>query len=1255
MSTIEIIKQKILLLDPKSFQDMCLSYLKLERDDLSNPTGLGGKPGTRKTRRGTPDIYFITLENKYIFVECTTQADALFQKIREDIKKCLDKSAIELNKKELIEIICCHTSSSIKPSQDLELRKLCRDSGVRLTLIGIDQFAEDLFSKYPWLAKTHLGLEVDTDQIFFYDSFIEQYNSKKLSAPIHDHFFFREQEIEHIDTAFQLHDIVVLHGVAGAGKTRLALHYAKTHSDKYKMKLLCILSRGLSLYEDLKKHIYRPGDYFLFVDDANELTDLKQIIEYATKTNEGYNVKILLTVRDYTLKNTENTVREIATPYLLPVRIFTDEEIRELLRETLGIVNRRYLDRIVAIAEGNARLAILAGEIARNENRLDSIRDVSNLYDEYFGSVLENYKLFQNDDIGIVAGIVAFLGPSTLAPLYKILPTLLMDRMQEHPFLNCVRKLSNDEILDLFHDTAVKFPDQSLSNYVLKHVFFDKKLIDLSRMIKSSFHRFKNKTIESVNTLLHIFTNDTLIEFVIDAIRKCWDELTKENSPDLSEFIKCFFSVKPTITLMILKGRIESEEETFLSLAEIDVKKGRNIRSVENEIIDVLGGFAKLEQFHIALDLFFDLYLKRPDLYTDFFRAIDLHFSIDEDSVQDGFITQITLLEKVKKSFQNFKDLYDYRKQGYIAVFFFEIAKTFLKLNFQTVKNCRKDSFTLVHFALPSNEATNSYRGLIWDFLLELCSYATYREGVRSVLISYGDEYCENNPEVTQFDAFFINEIILTHFPKEELRNCLLAEKIYRYFERENVSYRFCFGGYFSEPSFYAYRLLTGHDYIEKAQYEELERIREIEISSYIEKDGVAGFNRLVDVCTQLDEWLDSDRYEIRLGLEMALNYLAHNSDSYACAIEYYLRNDTPYCIRPYPLVEKLFRLLPEKEVFDLISSAEYAKKSDWIFAFYHQLPENLITLEHVEALNDFFSNEIPTTSTPQRDLIFLKKYNVIEDAFLKACRIILDRTKQVPILANIYFDSLFFNFLQFPKKLIQTFEKDLELLEQIYFSEPSINNWYDHDGTILKEIYVARPFVLDSYVDEVLGKSDIAIKDSQSRHRCFFDLDNYVAIYNEVFDQLIDKSDYLTGVAARYLETIIQPNGISEELVEKQDQWIEQCIQRESGNSQKMYCLFKAIANAKLGDERHVKYIAFFIQLNQSYDAFEKIPLTPSSYGYSGSGGPLFSRWVCFLKSLLSNFQEVNLLRHAHHIENIINHFQERIESEKIREFIGQ
>ena len=51
------------------------------------------------------------------------------------------------------EIIYCHTSSNITPSQDNEIKKLCQDVGIKLSVIGIDTLAEDLYLNYPDLTR----------------------------------------------------------------------------------------------------------------------------------------------------------------------------------------------------------------------------------------------------------------------------------------------------------------------------------------------------------------------------------------------------------------------------------------------------------------------------------------------------------------------------------------------------------------------------------------------------------------------------------------------------------------------------------------------------------------------------------------------------------------------------------------------------------------------------------------------------------------------------------------------------------------------------------------------------------------------------------------------------------------------------------------------------------------------------------------------------------------------------------------------
>ena len=391
---------------------------------------------------------------------------------------------------------------------------------------------------------------------------------------------------------------------------------------------------------------------------------------------EGFNVKILITVRDYAYQKVINDVQKITSYKTIKLNTFTDDEIKKLLETSLGILNQYYHERIIRIAEGNARIAILAGKVATNSNRLDSINDVSQLYEDYYGSFLEDNLLLSNNDISITAGIVAFLEAIHLDHIDAFLPILQEKGINRDSFIENIYILHDQEIVDVYNDKAVRFSDQCLSNYLLKYVFFDRKLISLSEMIKVCFQKHKERTISSVNTLLYIFRNEALLEFVIREVKIVWNELSKEESPAFFEFVKMFFPMNPTETLLILHKKIESEEEVICEWSEIDTEKGKNNQLVTNDIIQILGGFADMTDLSTAFDLFFQYYLKRPDLYIEFYHAINRYFSINKDSIHYDFRTQITLFEKIKEYSENWK-------HNSFAILFLETAKEFLNLIFR--------------------------------------------------------------------------------------------------------------------------------------------------------------------------------------------------------------------------------------------------------------------------------------------------------------------------------------------------------------------------------------------------------------------------------------------------------------------------------------------------------------------------------------------------------------------------------------------
>ena len=74
---------------------------------------------------------------------------------------------------------------------------------------------------------------------------------------------------------------------------------------------------------------------------------------------------------------------EVIQPEIIKISTFSDDDIRKLMEKCCGITDRVYTDRIVAIAEGNARLAMLAGKFATDSGNLSAIQDASDLYHNY--------------------------------------------------------------------------------------------------------------------------------------------------------------------------------------------------------------------------------------------------------------------------------------------------------------------------------------------------------------------------------------------------------------------------------------------------------------------------------------------------------------------------------------------------------------------------------------------------------------------------------------------------------------------------------------------------------------------------------------------------------------------------------------------------------------------------------------------------------------------------------------------------------
>ncbi len=1242
MAMLEDIKQKITALSPGKYQNLCDAYLN--EKGYSNIVSLGSKPGTEKVTKGTPDTYcFLDSDKKYIFIEYTTQQNNLYDKIMEDLRKCLNYAKTNIVTTDISTIFYFHTTSNLTPSQDSKLKQYCSSKGVELYIIGIDMLANEIFNNYKGLAKEYLDISISTEQILTKNEFIEKYNKSKTAASISTKFMFRETEFSKITSVFSECNIALICGAAGVGKTRLAMEYAEHYSISNGALFYCIRNNNLPLYNDLHLFFNKAGKYIILIDDANELANLTTVIEFFRDRPSDFEIKILITVRNYALQTVKSDILHIEDFKEVTIDTFSDEEIEAFLKSEFNIFNSDYIYRIISISEGNARIAYLAGKIACENNSLNAINDLSDVYSIYYEQYLPKYGIIDNRAL-IIAGVAAFIDAINLDYLDKLKDIFEIAGITETEFKDTLQKLHYNEILDIYKNKAVKFSDQCLSNYLLKYVFLDKKLISISNIVKCYFVINKNRTISSMNVLINCFCNDSVYDYIKSEIRSLWDELEKGHSPFFWEFVKAFYHINNTATLIILLEKVEAKSPLTIQAEKIDVNKNKNYQFVTDDILEILGGYANTNELKDALDIYFKYYLKCPALYIQFYHTANLYYNVNKNNYRHSCYTINTYLEKMIEYSENWSN-------EYIAILFLDIASEFLKLAFHETEATRNDKVYFTTYSINDTNGIKKYRTLIWNSILYLAESKKYFKNIIKVLNSYGAEIDEKNSSVVNYDSKYLMQILDKLYIQNEFETSILCVHIKKVFDYAKLSYDSFFDNFFANADFQVFKYFKSFDYDDNMEYEEWHEAKKQNIKLYIQNCSELEFTKVIDMCKKFCSF-EQQSFKLTDSLNQAFDIVINTKDYFASAIRYYLKCDTPgNILSPIKIVSQLFEKLGDKDVWDIICCCDFQSKNYWKYAYFHELPSQYIDKSHTEALYTFLKDDSDKNiaSSTYRDVMFLNKYQVCDsNVFINGCKTIFNKKDYSVFIVNIYFSLLFNSHVNNPKCVIELFNENYQLLEDIYLVLLERDELIDCDGEFFKEFYIVNHNILSKCVTE--KSKDFLCKKSQIFIR-LFELENYI----EIVDLFIDK----------FLENTIKPSFCFENPIEEfftcnspktitqknMDKWLEHYIIKNNNNSINMEIVFDVIS--KFDDEKKIKYIGLFLEYNKDYNSFALLPLFPNSYSWSGSEVPLIQKEIDYLKKLLTLFTGITWIKHKKYIEDLIEEMNRRIERAEINEIL--
>lgn len=912
MAYINDIQQAILQLEGGAFQKLFDRYL-MKKYKFKNIQSLGVQVGTNKPTKGVPDSYVVTDEGNYILINYGTVAKNQEEKIRKDILACFDDSKLQLPKEKIEKIICGHTLSNMHIEAYDRIRNLI--DGEKIELISIEKLSHDLADEYPHIAKEELGISMDSGQFFDIEDFVEVSDASGINAPISFDFYFRESEMTELVQSIHMNKVTIMTGPSGIGKTRLALEFCRK-LEREGFKIYCIRSNGNLLYEDIKRYVSDPEKYLLFFDDANMISSLDNALDTLFNLLNKYEIKVLITVRDYAQKKVIEVAEKYPTYSTHSIERFKNNEIKEILEKNLNILNSWYLDQITDIAKGNIRLAILAGKISIDKGYAE-LKNAEDIFKNYYGRIFEEARLSKEDILMLF--IITAAGPvrNGMNPFYENLKKKYGDTI---PQTDTIEKLHELELIDWFKSEITKISDQSFGNYILYYVLYEKKWVKIEDFISIGFPQNRKKVGYVLDTLKNIFDSKELSKYLNDSILSAWEKCPQDQE---AIYLHAFCLVNPNKTLSILLNKIRHEKDINFDLRNYDIDSKKNFSRINNDIIEILGNFKYMDSFEEAVDLLLLYFSKRPDLFMNFYFVICEKFLFDEYSINLDYQHEMVLLNKLWESTETGSNYNN-------SLLYLHIVENALKTNRSFTRTSRNDnSIKFITFNLPFNDTIRQLRKTIIEHLAILRKKEEYRDRVNKILLSDQFHLYENeNIEMylkTDFDTIFevvidkndpdfFDALIIGHY--ETIVNNIGGEIDDRYL----VALR--------NPKYKIYKLLSvdsEYAYTKKEENEEHKKLISKEIGSY----NVDDYQKMFEVCIFLETVIPlKDHWAIRSSLDYVFKILEDNSDLYIQVIEAYFLVNAPFnSCSLYHQIDYLLAHIGYERTLSLVNRIEFDKK----------------------------------------------------------------------------------------------------------------------------------------------------------------------------------------------------------------------------------------------------------------------------------------------------------------------------------------
>ncbi|MFF2589641.1 hypothetical protein ACFVSS_17450 [Peribacillus butanolivorans] len=1181
MSRLQTIENRLMEINETVFQELCDSYLILRNSNYASFARTGSQTGKQKTTKGTPDSFFLLPDGKYIFVEYSTNISAGIKKLKEDIEKCLDQEKTGIALDNIKEIVLC-MNFNLNSGNVNQLNSLIENKDITLTLITLDLLSLELHLQHRDLVHQYLDLAFDTGQIVSLEYFIEEYNkaSNGIATPLDNSFLHREEEKIDLKNAIHTSDFVILNGAAGVGKTKLAIETIRELLIEHTYyKAYCISYKNCDLLQDLYDYFNPNKDYILFVDDANRIDAFNQILGFYKVPRKG-KLKIVITVRDYALNEIKNLCNNLSKTELY-VEKLKDEHIVDIIKaEPFNILNEKYQNEIIAIADGNPRLAIMSALIAIEKQDLSVLHNVSELFEKYFTTFI-NDKININKFTIQCLGIISFFHTLPYKNRQLLEPIINEFDINYYELVETIEKLEKWELVEIKFD-YVKVPEQNISNYFFYLAFIDKDYLSFELLLENFYttnaERFKECVIAANNS----FGAEKVMEKVRPSLI---NYLNSKVSPEQSlEFLKVFW-------FYLQNEALEYLYEKIMALPDVNVQEyntsyeQNQFAYNKNDVIELIGNYFKFipTELKSSIELSFEFVRKQPQHLPELINKIRETFSFEMEDERYGYYRQLTLFELLINGVKIGDTLY--------SVAFYELAKTFLKFTFEVVQAARGDKITIYKYKLPNIEKLKSFRKHIWD---SVNSYFDINNTMSlDLLLTYCEEYTENK-DIVSFDKRYILILIEKHLNPEVFQHCLFVQKYLKFLNRNLITdpNTNTLKAKYSNELYEMYLRIDWdrirdkdmYDFDDFSEYEDLkeQEIRKsfefqatVEVMDFFEKYlYLIGFinntwsqNRVLDIIVD-----ENFKKNSQIGHALLELIIERNSDL----------NYVPYLV----FNNHLNKSDLVTEFLNLLEKKSFTCRLKWVLSFYENIDPSYLEIDGVNRFIELIKTIDETVYIYLGKLTHLK--NIKENFYdLLLETITIENRKRNNKMRIESRDGALVLYLESTH--------NFETIKEMYIQQFIMDSHFDYKGKILKYILNRDADYLLEFTAQLYSEEERKFK-KRNGLGFIWEIENIENSLEKIFDLTLEKELYF-GITKHFCNVFF--DGIDSQNLERARGFILEYIIKNHQNIEKMNVIMDIIHNTR--NEWFTYVIKTFISHNQDLKLFSKIWWLKRSRSFSG------------------------------------------------------